>query len=182
MCVCVWYLTWYGAVRGAWQQQMEVLSVSSLVLKPRLQHRFQGEHTVLHPLQVDLRPQHQTLYRHMGVLISGHRWSRRGTRKSIRHSDLCRHETAHAPSNPFILTFQVYFHMYNTFSDDSHISQLLCGEKQTLQQLSFLTTRWRQHSVGFNRLICACCLGDWRLFELVDIWGLQCLWIIHRLS
>lgn len=53
---CVQRLTWNGSVLGAGQQQVEVLSVSCLLLKPRLQNRFHGNHTVFHPLQVDLRP------------------------------------------------------------------------------------------------------------------------------
>lgn len=60
---CFGAVTWSVMVRGGWQQQVEVLSVSSLLLKPRLQHGFHGEHVVFHSLQVDLHSQHQTVCR-----------------------------------------------------------------------------------------------------------------------
>lgn len=51
--------TWNKTVQWARQQEVEVLPVSSLLLKPRLQHHLHGEHTVFHLLQVDLRSQQQ---------------------------------------------------------------------------------------------------------------------------
>lgn len=72
MFVCT-TCTWNGIVQGAGQQEVEVLSVSSLFLKPRLQHRLHGEHAVFHPLQVNLRSQHQTVWwrTHINIWIKG---------------------------------------------------------------------------------------------------------------
>lgn len=61
MFVCT-TCTWNGIVQGAGQQEVEVLSVASLLLKPRLQHCLHGKHAVFHPLQVNLRSQHQTVW------------------------------------------------------------------------------------------------------------------------
>lgn len=63
--------TWDGIVQGVGQQEVEVLSVASLLLKPRLQYHLHSEHTVFHLLQVDVRSQHQTVCQraHRGISI-----------------------------------------------------------------------------------------------------------------
>lgn len=61
-CVSV-CLTWNGIIRGAWQQEMELFSVSSLLLKPCLEHSLHSENVVLHLLQVDFSPQQKRVCR-----------------------------------------------------------------------------------------------------------------------
>lgn len=61
LCVCV-CLTWNEPIHGARQQEVKVLPVSALLLKPCLEHGLYGKHAVLHLLQVDLGPQHQRVW------------------------------------------------------------------------------------------------------------------------
>ena len=97
--------TWNKTVQGAWQQEVEVLPVSSLLLKPRLQHCLHGEHTVFHQLQVDLRSQQQRVWR----------WTHRVSLSILAQWLLVEQKKQFEDITSHHITCQMVLHFYSAF-------------------------------------------------------------------